>query len=258
MEEKNEQMNEQQEKKKRKKVFQKWWFWSIIGVLALVTIIILVMCLKPKLKKLSAKIKEIDSSVIMYTSLDNNSIVIEIPNYTDEKKESKKEKVLSTIEEYSKKNKIPKKYTKLIIITRIDSDSNKDYFLNINEYKLPGMKENEDESMIYIDFIEFTKTMLGTSDSSSSTNTSTTTSTAKGEDITLTAGKYTVGEDVKAGKYDIIAQSGHGNFYIPSKVNETMGTTDDDFYLRNYNNVTLKNGDTIDITSSLKVLLQAK
>lgn len=254
MEENDYQVGIEQEKKNKKKIFKKWWFWSTIVAVVLVIAIVLVILLKPSLKKLSAEIQKIDSSVILYTALDKETIVIEIPNYTDEKKENKKEDVIETIEEYSKKNKIPKKYTKLIIITRIDSDENKDYFLNINKYKLPSMKENEDESMIYIDFLEFTKAMLGSSESSE------TTTTAKGEDITITAGKYTVGEDIKPGKYDAIAQSGSGNFFVygSNPVNEIMGVTDDSWYLRTYNNVNLKNGDTVEIKNNLKILLQAK
>lgn len=260
MEENNNQVGIEQEKKNKKKIFKKWWFWSTIVAVVLVIAIILVILLKPSLKKLSAEIQKIDSSVMMYTSLDKETIVIEIPNYTDEKKENKKEDIIEKMEENSKKNKIPKQYNKLIIITRIDSDENKDYFLSIDKYKLPSMKENEDESMIYIDFLEFTKAMLGTSESNSSSSTTATTTPSKGEDITLTAGKYTVGEDIKAGKYDAIAQSGSGNIYVhgSTTVIESMGTTNDKYYLMEYKNITLKNGDTVEVTSTLKVLLQAK
>lgn len=80
------------------------------------------------------------------------------------------------------------------------------------------------------------------------------------EDIVLTAGNYVVGTDIKAGKYDAIAQAGRGNIYVKgsSSVIESMGTTDDSYYLREYKNITLKNGDTVEITSKLKVKLQAK
>lgn len=83
--------------------------------------------------------------------------------------------------------------------------------------------------------------------------------TGLAEDIILTAGKYTVGEDIKAGKYDAIAQSGQGNIYVKgsTSVIETMGTTGT-YSILNYNNITLKEGDTVEITSTLNLLLQAK
>ncbi|MEL7568976.1 MAG: hypothetical protein AAGU14_00265 [Eubacteriaceae bacterium] len=80
---------------------------------------------------------------------------------------------------------------------------------------------------------------------------------------TLSAGKYTVGKDIKAGLFDAIAVSGGGNFIIHDKygslkVNEILGVKDPSFYLRKYSNLQLKDGDEIDIRSTLKVKFQAK
>lgn len=80
------------------------------------------------------------------------------------------------------------------------------------------------------------------------------------EDVVLTAGNYVVGTDIKAGKYDAIAQEGKGNLFVrgTTRVNEMLGVTDHQYYIPNYNNIILKQGDSIEITSSLKVLFQAK
>lgn len=80
---------------------------------------------------------------------------------------------------------------------------------------------------------------------------------------TLSAGKYTVGKDIKPGLFDAIAVSGHGNLFIHSsggslKVNEMMGTTDPRWYIKKYSNISLSNGDEIEITSTLKIKFQAK
>ena len=126
------------------------------------------------------------------------------------------------------------------------------------------MTEISNESKTYIDFVQFYLESTGNASSqtnnSSTTNRPNTTTSNKGEDITLTAGKYVVGEDIKAGKYDAVAQAGSGNFYVSgsTSVIETMGTTDSSFYLKNYNNITLNQGDTVEVTSKLKILLQAK
>jgi hypothetical protein len=85
--------------------------------------------------------------------------------------------------------------------------------------------------------------------------------------ITLSTGSYIVGEDIKAGKYDAIAESGNGNLTITGKnawdlkVNEIFGVGDgffDELYTKSFSNVRLEDGDTIELANGLTVLFQAK
>ena len=71
---------------------------------------------------------------------------------------------------------------------------------------------------------------------------------------TLTTGKYIVGEDVAPGKYDVILVSGNGNFFVDgsSHVNEIFGTSSK-YYISEYKNLYLENGDEIELRSNLKV-----
>ena len=79
----------------------------------------------------------------------------------------------------------------------------------------------------------------------------------------LTAGNYEVPADVLAGKYDIVAVSGSGNFIVKNKdghydTSEMIGVDNDEFYIREYKNAKILEGNTIEISSTLKVQLIPK
>ena len=208
------------------------------------------------INKVAKIIQNIDSETTVYSSAGNNTVVVEIPNYKDETKKEKKEDILNSIKTLAKKGGELETYSKFILITKTGTDNNPEYFYSTAIYNLPDMTENSTLSKTYVDFVEITKVYANTYSYSNTTDIS----TNKGEDITLIAGNYIVGEDIKPGKYNAIAQSGSGNFFVygTTSVNEIMGTTDNKYYLKNYNNITLKNGDTVEIHGKLKLLLQAK
>ena len=83
---------------------------------------------------------------------------------------------------------------------------------------------------------------LGSSTSSNS-NSASSTSSNKGEDITLKQGNYVVGEDVKAGKYDVIAINGtSGNISIEGgSWHGILSDKNNDYgWEKTYSNLTLK------------------
>ena len=256
-----ESVNEANSKKKEKGLYKKWWFWLIL--LAIVIVIgfttIMVMALNIAtggIHEVALAVQKIDSEATVYTSAGGNTIVIEIPNYSDDTKKYKEEAIKILIKGYTGENGILSNYSKAILCEKINSDDNiKDYFLSTKIYTLPDMTQDIDNSDVYIDFIEYTKKSLNTT---STTNNSTT--TEKGENITLTAGKYIVGEDIKQGKYDAVAKKGSGNFFVhgSSSVNEILSAKNDGWGIEKYSNLNLKSGDTLEITSSLSVELQAK
>lgn len=252
--------------KKEKNFYKKWWFWVII--LAVVIVIgittIMVMALnivKSGINEVALSVQSIDEEATVYTSAGGNTIIVEIPNYTDDTKKYKKEAIEILLQGYASEDGILSNYSKAIICTKINSEDNiQDYFLSTTVYSLPSMTQETEQGDIYIDFIEYTKQSLSTT-SSSTTNTI---EEQKGEDVTLTAGKYTVGTDIKAGKYDVIAQAGSGNFFVEgsTSVNEILSINATDNanygYIDKYTNLILEDGDTIELRSNLKVLLQAK
>ncbi len=80
---------------------------------------------------------------------------------------------------------------------------------------------------------------------------------------TFGAGKYTTCQDIDAGKYDVKAISGGGNFFVRSNtyshyVNEILYANGSYGRSNEYKNMTISCGDTIEITSSLKVQITAK
>jgi transcription antitermination factor NusG len=78
------------------------------------------------------------------------------------------------------------------------------------------------------------------------------TTQAKAQEATLIPGTYTVGEDVKAGRYTVSATSGSGNFFNHPKkssgqdVNEILGT--DDVSETPSVTATFKKGDQVEIS----------
>lgn len=253
---------EEKETKKEKELYKKWWFWLIILAIVIVagfTIIILMAfnIATSGINKVAISVQNIDNEATVYTSAGGNTIIIEIPNYTDDAKKYKKEAIEALIKKYAEEDRELSNYSEAIICEKINSDDNvKDYFLTTTVYSLPSMTEETEKEDIYIDFLEYTKKTLNTTSSDTNNNSE----EAKGEDITLTAGKYTVGTDIKAGKYDAIAQANSGNFFVSgsTSVNEILSAKNDGFGIPKYSNLVLKNGDIVEIRSGLSVKLQAK
>ena len=251
---------EENETKKEKNFYKKWWFWVI--VLAIVVVIgftaIIIMALNiatTGIHEVALSVQNIDNEATVYTSAGGNTIIVEIPNYTDDAKKYKKEAIEILLKSYANEGGILNNYSKAIICEKINSeDGIEDYFLTTTVYSLPSMTQDTEQGDIYIDFVEYTKQTLNTTSSNVVT-----TEEQKGEDITLTAGKYTVGTDIKAGKYDAIAQAGSGNFFVDgsTSVNEILSVDVSNTkygYIDKYNNLTLKDGDTVELRGNVKVL----
>lgn len=269
--EKNE--TEKIEEREKKKGISKKSLIFIGGILVLIVIIISYIFInnlkednneqvegKSDIKKVSREIQKIDDETSIYISNQEDTIVVEMPNYSDSTKKEKKEKINNVVKKYAKNDEILSNYSKFIFITKINKDSKKGYFYSTSVYDLPSMTENKEEGKVYIDFAEFTKESLETSSTSSS---SSSTTASKGEDIELTQGNYTVGEDIKAGKYDVIAINGtSGNINISGNwhgiLSDKENEQSDYGWEKTYKNLTLKNGEVIKITNGLQVKLQAK
>ena len=79
----------------------------------------------------------------------------------------------------------------------------------------------------------------------------------------LTAGNYEVPADIPAGKYDIVAVSGHGVFTINNTdgyadLSEFLGVDNDEYAIKEYKNAKMLEGNTIEISSTLKAKLVPK
>ena len=79
----------------------------------------------------------------------------------------------------------------------------------------------------------------------------------------FTAGNYEVPADIPAGKYDIVAVSGHGVFTINNTdgyadLSEFLGVDNDEYAIKEYKNAKILEGNTIEISSTLKAKLVPK
>lgn len=249
------------DEKKEKTFYKKWWFWLIMLIMVIIigfsSVMLYALSIATKgINEVALKVQKIDSEATVYTSVGGNTIAIEIPNYSDDTKKHKEEAIKTLIKDYAKDNGVLSNYSKAILCEKINSDDNiKDYFLSTKIYTLPDMTQDISSSDIYIDFIEYTKKSLNTTPTTNDN-----TSKEKGENITLTAGKYTVGTDIKPGKYDAVAKTGSGNFFVhgSSSVNEILSAKNDGWGIEKYSNLNLKTGDTVEITSNLSAELQVK
>lgn len=146
------------------------------------------------------------------------------------------------------------------MVSKLTSDNKN--FLSVAVYDLPSMKLNTGLSKSYMDVTlnSSSVTEKNTKKSNNNTIMQTVSNEEKGEDVILQLGTYEVGVDIKAGKYDIIAKSGTGNVITKgSTYNSIMlSTNETEYYDKKYNNLILKEGDTIEILSKLEILLQAK
>lgn len=252
----------EEEMKKEKNFYKKWWFWLIILAIVIVVGFVIIMAMAfgvatSGIHKVAFDVQAIDNEATVYTSAGGNTVIVEIPNYTDDTKLAKKEAIETTLKNYASNDGVLSTYSKAIICLRINSETNlKDYFLSTTVYSLPDMTKDTELSDIYIDFIEYTKQSLDTTPTSANNSDD----EEKGEDVTLTAGKYVVGTDIKPGKYDAIAESSSGNFFVDgsTNVNEILSAENNGFGIPKYSNLVLKEGDTVEIRSGLSVKLQAK
>lgn len=84
---------------------------------------------------------------------------------------------------------------------------------------------------------------------------------AKGKGYKLSAGKYTGGEDIPVGTYNITWISGSGNVIVGtygSEVNEIFGNNSRFGYIKSYKNCEISYGTEIQIKGNLKVTFKAK
>lgn len=121
--------------------------------------------------KVARVVQNLDNDATVYTSAGGNTLIIEIPNYSDDTKKYKEEMIIEAIKQATSKNGVLQGYSKVIICERINSDGIEDYFVTNKVYSLPDMKLNTEEGNIYIDFTEYTKKTLSTSEENKDINT---------------------------------------------------------------------------------------
>lgn len=138
----------------KRKFYQNWWFWLCIVILTLIIGIVAIIIAgfsvaTSGINEVAISIQKIDYEATLYSSAGGNTIIIEIPNYTVESKKEKKESIINTIKNYANNNGILSNYSKLIIITKINSDEKKDDFYCAETYNLPNAIEISNEKRFY-------------------------------------------------------------------------------------------------------------
>ena len=175
----------------KNKFYAKWWFWLCMVVTALIIGFVVIMSMgfviaTSGINEVALKVQKIDSEATLYSSAGGNTVVVEMPNYTDNTKKDKKENIEQIIKNYASNGSILENYSKFILITKINSEGKEDYFYNTSVYNLPSMTKVDSESKTYIDFVQFTTDSFGSSSSSNKTDKNTSTQTSKEQNTTTT------------------------------------------------------------------------
>ena len=168
-------MEEKKETKKANNFYQKWWFWICIVLVAIIISFTAIMMVGYNMAaggigKVAMTIQSIDSEATVYSSAGGNTVIVEIPNYTDATKEDKKASIIKNIQTFASNNGELSNYSKFILITKMNSDNKQDYFYFTDVYSLPDMTKDTTTSKSYIDFIELTKETVGTTENAKTSN----------------------------------------------------------------------------------------
>ncbi len=249
---------EENEVKKEKTFYKKWWFWVIILIIIAICILIIRKNSNTTMKeidKISTEIKDIDDKATLYTLEEENAIILRIPNYSEVSVAELNQ--MKEIIKNKSKTKLSN-YSKFIMISDLEDYDNN--VTSVAVYNLPDMKFDTNLSKSYIDNSNLLenennkRNVVDNNISESNLN------QEKGKDIILTLGTYEVGTDIKAGKYDLIAQSGRGNVITKGSIYESimLSVNETEYYSMKYNNLILENGDIVEIINNLTVLFQAK
>lgn len=244
--------------KKEKTFYKKWWFWVIILIIIAICILIIRKNSNTTMKeidKISTEIKDIDDKATLYTLEEENAIILRIPNYSEVSVAELNQ--MKEIIKNKSKTKLSN-YSKFIMISDLEDYDNN--VTSVAVYNLPDMKFDTNLSKSYIDNSNLLenennkRNVIDNNISESNLN------QEKGKDIILTLGTYEVGTDIKAGKYDLIAQSGRGNVITKGSIYESimLSVNETEYYSMKYNNLILGNGDIVEIINNLTVLFQAK
>lgn len=164
-------MDTEKETKKVKNFYQKWWFWLCMFLIAIVISFTIIMMVGYNLaiggiSQVALAVQSLDNEAIVYSSAGDNTVIVEIPNYTETSKKQTKENIIDLIKTFASNNGELSNYSKFILITKTNYDDMEveDYFYITEVYSLPDMTQDTEASKTYIDFIALSNEFSNSSD----------------------------------------------------------------------------------------------
>ena len=149
---------EEKEVKKEKNFYKKWWFWLII--LAIIIIICFTSILMVDLStvldevgKLGIDIQEIYEDATVYSSAGENTLIIELRNWSNDNTE-KMNQIITVVKNRISNGEL-QSYTKLITLAYLGSNNTAEVLFVKNEYNIPEFTQIEDNSKVYILYTEY-------------------------------------------------------------------------------------------------------
>ena len=148
---------EEKEVKKEKKFYKKWWFWVIIAIIIIVCFTSIVMLgfsiILDEVGKLGRDIKEISEDATVYSSAGEDTLIIELRNWSNDNTE-KMNQIITVVKNRISNGEL-QSYSKLITLAYLESNDTSEVLFIKNEYNIPEFTQIEDDSKTYILYTEY-------------------------------------------------------------------------------------------------------
>ena len=149
---------EEKEVKKEKNFYKKWWFWGIILTIIIIvcfTSIVLLgfSVISDEVTKLGLDIKEISEDAIVYSSSEEDTLIIELRNWSNDNAEEMN-KIIAVVKNRISNGEL-QSYSKLVTLAYLESNDTPEVLFIKNEYNIPEFTQIEDDSKTYILYTEY-------------------------------------------------------------------------------------------------------
>lgn len=143
--------------KEKVAIYKKWWFWLIILAIVLIISFTLIMWKAfstafDEISVLAIDVQNVYEDATIYTSAGNNTIIIELRNWSNDYLEKLNEIV--NIVKAKINNGELQQYSKLITLTYLESNNIEEALFIKDEYNIPEFTQAE-ETKQYIVFEEY-------------------------------------------------------------------------------------------------------
>ena len=146
------------DEKKKIAIYKNWWFWVIILAIIIIVCFTSIVALRfsiilNEVKELGRDIKEISEDVTVYSSAEENTLIIELRNWSNDNAEEMNQ-IITVVKNRVSDGEL-QSYTKLITLAYLKSNDTPEVLLIKNEYNIPEFTQIEDDSNTYILYAEY-------------------------------------------------------------------------------------------------------
>ena len=148
---------EEKETKKEKTFYKKWWFWVIVlAIIVIISFTSIIMIgfsiVLDEVGKLAMDIQSINENVTVYSSAGENTLIIELRDWSNDNSEELSE-IINVVKDRINKGGLSS-YHELITLTYLESNGKEESLFIRTSYNIPEFTQNG-LTKEYIDFSEY-------------------------------------------------------------------------------------------------------